>query len=368
MNPLQPLVHIDLQIQTKMAKISAAKSDNFFVIAVEIPLMDKYPWICYKLIPYKVLYIEGENLFGLLLKPKARYLVVQTVFNRCYLASPEYIDRCLPAGGELACFPDTPVEFISESRDCGIDIFKITINNETTTCDVQLLQENSTQWIVLVNENAWLFSTFRTEYLKTSCEGKLPHTIKFNGTGLLRFSPNCIAENNHITLLSLGDDSFELTGLSAKKSFRIDSKYPKFYQLTTDKEFFEYSKPSLVLSQSSTGDSLEAIEAQLKEISLKYTNEMSLYIMVYISISFISFIILKVIIILCYKFRTYTKITEIRLVSKNKRVGMQVVGNELCQSVQIIAAEIEESVGTIKLKAAARESMCLPRPKRYVCQ
>lgn len=146
-----------------------------------------------------------------------------------------------PAGGQLACFSDTPVESISEFRDCGIDIFKVTIANETTTFNIQLLQENSTQWIELVNENTWLFSTFRTEYSKISCEGKLPHIIKLEGAGLLRLPPNCRAENNHVTLLSLGDNSFELTGQGAKKDFSIDSKYPKFHQLPMDKEFFEYS-------------------------------------------------------------------------------------------------------------------------------
>ncbi|XP_053596490.1 uncharacterized protein LOC128668188 [Microplitis demolitor] len=269
------------------------------------------------------------------------------------------------AGEELACFPDIPLESIPESNECGIDLFKAKVPNDMNACNIILLQQNTTQWVVLATENAWLFSTFQPEKLKISCEGELPDTIKLDGIGLLKFPPNCRAENHRITLLSLGEYNAGLSGLNPKKDLHNTTEFLKFDQSIKDNNLYNLWASPLRLSKSLMGNSLSFIQARVKELNFKSQKDKNSQILLYVSISLASVTIIAIATVAGLKLKSRLRMIKVKFIQE-KTIEENVSSvQEIHQSTKTVISMLAEEANDNLINTP---SVSMPSPSpRAVC-
>ncbi|XP_034949285.1 uncharacterized protein [Chelonus insularis] len=189
LNPPQPLDHIDLQVLSKIARVSAARVGTYFATIIEIPLLEKQLWKSYHLRPYRIPQPWGTGTSVLTILPEKEFLIMSADRTRYFLASRAELTDCLPAGRSLACVPATALSSTENKPVCETQVLRDPSNQTLRACNLRLTQSRVTEWIALTHRNSWLFSLFQPEIFNIICEGQQVTTLHLDRAGILDLSP-----------------------------------------------------------------------------------------------------------------------------------------------------------------------------------
>lgn len=171
---------------------------NQLIISFTLPLVSTTEYLLYKVssLPYRI----KDNLFGYVV-PTHEFVALDSFKEKYVSIAAEELDNCYHIDGrKLACKQTTPIMAAFSTKNCEINMLRI--SNATETCNERVSNLTSELWIKLRQTNTYIYTFPKEENVYIKCP-QILETRVLKGTGVISMEPNCQIKTDNVIIRGL---------------------------------------------------------------------------------------------------------------------------------------------------------------------
>jgi len=141
---------------------------------------------------------DYENIFTFI-KINHPLLAVDKENHHYMIPDRDELRACVRDSNTYTCDKNLPIYYAEADAPCEVQAY-IKAPGQIRNCEKGQVLSETTLWITLTEEQAWLYSTPNPQEITIKCENEIENKIILDKTGKLSISKKCIITTSHVTL------------------------------------------------------------------------------------------------------------------------------------------------------------------------
>ncbi|XP_053597643.1 uncharacterized protein LOC128668518 [Microplitis demolitor] len=215
---------------SKLMKFKHKFYKDNLILTLRLPLVQLLEYNLYKLHPYPVRQIFGNNSKGsAYIQPRSDYLMMPSNHEWYTLVQEDELKQCQDLRNLYICKPNFVIYETAIHPSCEADLFANSRLDSFSRCDIRLSKTHYLFWKSLKEIKGWIYSMPHLSLLQVSRHGSSTEYIKISGMRTLTLSPGYSARIGYTTLYG-SEDSTALLQPQPKIGLNITQLFPEIHK------------------------------------------------------------------------------------------------------------------------------------------